>query len=206
MVGSVALAEGSLHRAAPADDANEPMPVSTTRPTSKSATEARFRQLVADQYTFIWRSLRGLGVASSFVDDAAQQVFLVAAQKIESIAPGSERSYLFATARGVAANARRSDSRRREVADEDAIAVVPDEETNPEELTEQKRARELLDRILAALPEDLREVFVLFELEEMTMAEVAELVSVPPGTVASRLRRAREEFQVLAQRLRGGAR
>ncbi|HEY8078009.1 MAG TPA: sigma-70 family RNA polymerase sigma factor [Labilithrix sp.] len=180
------------------------MPASTTRPTAKSQAEARFRNLVAEHYDFIWRSLRGSGVASSSVDDAAQQVFLVAAQKLDAIAPGSERSFLFATARGVAANARRSASRRREVVDDDAILLVSDDEANPERLTAQKRARELLDRIIASIPDDLREAFILFELEGMTMAEIAELLSLPAGTVASRLRRAREEFQAAARRLRGG--
>ncbi len=205
MVGSVALAEGSFHRAAPADDAIEPMPASTLRKASSSDAENRFRRLVAEHYDFIWRALRGFGVASSGVDDAAQQVFLVAAQKFEAITPGSERSFLFATARGVAANARRGTSRRREVSDEEAMSVAPDDDANPEQLTASKRAREVLDRILASLPEDVREVFVLFELEGMTMAEIAELLSLPPGTVASRLRRAREDFQAAARRFRAGA-
>ena len=45
-------------------------------------------------------------------------------------------------------------------------------------------------------------MFILFELEEMTMAEVAALLSLAPGTVASRLRRAREEFQAAVSRMR----
>ncbi len=205
MVGTVALADGNMHPATSAG-VDEPMPASTIRPTSKADVEARFRQLVADQYDFIWRSLRGLGVHPGSVDDAAQQVFLVAAQKIESITPGSERSFLFATARGIAANARRSTSRRREVYDDDAMAAEPDDRPDPEQLTAQKHAREVLDRILATITEDAREVFVLYELEGMTMSEIAALLDLPSGTVASRLRRAREEFQAAARRFQGGAR
>ena len=65
----------------------------------------------------------------------------------------------------------------------------------------------MLDGVLHAMEEDLRAVFVLFELEEMPTAEIATLLAIPPGTVASRLRRAREEFEVQVARIkkrRGG--
>jgi RNA polymerase sigma-70 factor (ECF subfamily) len=55
------------------------------------------------------------------------------------------------------------------------------------------------------MPLDLRAVFVLFELEELPTAEIASLVGVPVGTVASRLRRARGEFHRIAARLRARA-
>jgi RNA polymerase sigma-70 factor (ECF subfamily) len=61
-----------------------------------------------------------------------------------------------------------------------------------------------LERILESMDEDTRTVFVLFELEGMTMAAIAKLVGVPMGTVASRLRRAREDFQREARRVRSG--
>src|SRR4051812_23169307 len=77
----------------------------------------RFRELVNQHFDFIWRSLRGLGVPLHSVDDAAQHVFLIASQKLESIAFGSERAFLFSTALGVSANARRARARNREVSD-----------------------------------------------------------------------------------------
>ena len=52
----------------------------------------------------------------------------------------------------------------------------------------------MLDAIVAELPDDTRPVFVLHELEGMTMAEIASCLGMAPGTVASRLRRAREVF------------
>src|SRR4051812_6204799 len=72
------------------------------------AASTRFRALVEQHFDFIWRSLRGLGVPSSAVDDAAQHVFCVASEKLGAIAAGSERAFLFKTALGVAANARRA--------------------------------------------------------------------------------------------------
>ena len=190
-----------------ADAAVPAAPASASRPRLGDAAEARFRAMVDTQFDFIWRTLRGLGVPAANADDAAQQVFLVAAQKLDLIAAGSERSFLFSTARGIAANARRARTRSREVLDEDALAEPVSGAPDPEQLAARAQARDLLLRILDGLAEDLRTVFVLFELEGMTTAQMAELLDVPMGTVASRLRRAREEFQAATKRfqaIRGG--
>ena len=165
---------------------------------------ARFRSMVDGHFDFIWRSLRGLGVPAASVDDAAQHVFLIASQKLVAIMPGSERSFLFATARGIASNARRSEHRNRELLDEEALVSRADTAPDPEEIAASRQARRILDRILDGLTEDLRTVFLLYELEGQTMAEIAALLGTPMGTVASRLRRAREEFQSAARRFQAG--
>lgn len=165
--------------------------------------QARLRTLVDTYFDFVWRSLRGLGVPSSNADDAAQEVFWIAARKLGVIAPGSERSFLFATARGIAANARRASTRSRtQLDDDDFIARQVDSAPNPEEVATNRQARAVLERVLEEIPEDFRTAFVLFELEAMSIAEIAEVLSIPPGTVASRLRRARELFSVEAARFR----
>ena len=69
------------------------------------------------------------------------------------------------------------------------------EASRPEELADQHRAIDLMGRILNGMALDLRTVFILSELEGMTMPEVAALVEIPVGTAASRLRRAREAFR-----------
>lgn len=157
--------------------------------------------MVDAHFDFIWRALRGLGVAPASADDAAQQVFWIASQKVHAIAPGAERSFLFSTAVGVAANHRRSAARVREVADAAALEARADDRPDPEELSSMKEARELLDRLLDAMPIDLRAVFVLFELEGLTTGEVAALLELAPGTVSSRLKRARETFRAAVHRL-----
>lgn len=165
--------------------------------------DARLRGMVAAHFEFIWRSLRGLGVPQASVDDAAQQVFWIAAQKLDAIQPGSERAFLFSTARGVAANARRSRMRSRET-DDAPLAAMPDRGLDPEQAAQRSQAKELLERVLAEMDEDVRTVFVLFELEGLTSIEIAELLSIPVGTAASRLRRGREEFQLAVTRLQLG--
>ncbi|WP_437570277.1 RNA polymerase sigma factor [Sorangium sp. So ce542] len=165
----------------------------------------RYRALVDAHFDFIWRSLRGLGVPAGSADDAAQHVFLIAYQKLGEIAPGRERSFLFGTALGVAANARRAGARRRELCDDEATAVAADGAPNPEQLMEMKQARALLDEVLDAMEEDLRVVFVLFELEGVPTEEIAAMLALAKGTVASRLRRAREEFRAIARRVQARA-
>src|SRR5262245_14241147 len=79
-----------------------------------TARDARIDAAVDAHFDFIWRLLRRLGLRPSDADDAAQQVFMIATQKLHSIAPGSERSFLYGAAVRVAANARRAEQRKRE--------------------------------------------------------------------------------------------
>jgi len=134
------------------------------------------------------------------VDDALQQVFCIAARRIADIAPGSERSFLFGSALRVASDQRRSAAQR-----ERSTAVLADQvdpRPSPEEQVDASRKRALLDEILDGMAMELRTVLVLFELEQMTKSEVAELLAIPVGTAVSRLRRAREEFKAAVQRRR----
>jgi RNA polymerase sigma-70 factor (ECF subfamily) len=174
---------------------------SIRRAPRPSAADARLRTLVADHFDFIWRSLRRLGVPHTDVDDCTQQVFWVAARKLPIICEGSERAFLFSTALRVASDARRSRVRRREVQQDDEGHQTCDAGPRPDEIADQKRARALLDEVLSAMPLELRTVFVLFELEEMPTQDIAHLLELKAGTVASRLRRAREEFHKLVGRL-----
>jgi RNA polymerase sigma-70 factor (ECF subfamily) len=168
---------------------------------------ARLRTLVDVHHAFIWRSLRRLGVAPGDVDDGVQKVFLTASRKLAHIVPGAEKSFLFQTALRVAADSRRTVRRRREVggvagAGDDAAGFdEPSAHPDTERMIDLRRARAQLDAILDAMPIDLRAVFVLYELDEMPSAEIAALLEVPPGTVSSRLRRARAAFSVQVARL-----
>ena len=74
----------------------------------------------------------------------------------------------------------------------------------PEGVADRERARALLDSVLDQMDDPLRTVFVLFEMEELSTAEIAAMVDVPTGTAASRLRRAREQFHAIIKRMRAG--
>ncbi len=158
------------------------------------AAHERFRRLVEDHFGLVWRLLRRLGLSSADADDATQHVFMTASQKLSSIAPGSERSYLYGVALRVAQNRKRQLKRRPEHGDFAELDLA-DERALPDEAASLGEARELLDRLLGGLPDELRRVLVLAEIEQLEVAEIAVLEGIPVGTAASRLRRARASFR-----------
>jgi RNA polymerase sigma-70 factor (ECF subfamily) len=164
-------------------------PPSGTRPAER--VSPLLERLVLESYTPTWRLLRRLGVRLDQADDAAQHVFLVAAERIGDIQPGKERSFLYGTALRVAKHLQRRRGR-------DAVAEsveLTDQRLGADELLERKRACDVLDEALGALDVELRSVLVLYELEGLSGPEIAEIEQIPVGTVASRLRRARREFR-----------
>lgn len=168
------------------------------------------RDAVDAHYDVLWRFLRRLGVAEPDVEDAAQQVLLVFAQRVSSVAPGAERSFLLGCALRVASDVRKRVARSREVSAEAPLDDRVDPTPSQEDQLAARQRRRWLDEVLDALPEEQRAAFVLVELEEQTMAEAAAVLGIPSGTVASRLRRARELFErhaaELKARIDGGAR
>jgi RNA polymerase sigma-70 factor (ECF subfamily) len=155
---------------------------------------ARLREAFVQHYAGVWRFLRRLGVVADRVDDAAQQVFLIAIEALPRIVPGCERAFLYGTAVRVAHGIRRRVAREIPGLDLDlGSSPLP----SADELADQKRARELLDQLLEHVDGDARTVFVLFEIEGFTVPQIAELLEIPLGTAASRLRRSREQFQAL---------
>jgi RNA polymerase sigma-70 factor (ECF subfamily) len=158
------------------------------------AEQARLVRMISDDYQPIWRLLRRLGLSPEQAEDGAQQVFLIVAERLADIRVGSERSFAYGTALRVAQGLRRRGA-RESVLDEEPAAAPS--QLAPDELSDQRRALQRVDRVLDAMPDELRSVFVLFELSGFTSPEIAELSGLALGTVASRLRRARESFREL---------
>lgn len=172
-------------------------------PTPATAQHAdRLRSIVAEHYPSLWRFLRRLGVPEADAEDAAQKCLWVVAQRIDDVAPGKDRPFLFAVAVRVAKAMRRERRFVTGAGDDERLAELPSIGPDAGQQIDERRARVVLDALLASLPLDLRAVFVLYELEELTMAEIARTLDLPMGTVASRLRRAREAFEELSRRVR----
>ncbi len=163
--------------------------------------EVRLRRIFDEQFTFVWRYLRRMGLSEADADDAAQRVFVVLARRVTEIEPNKERAFLCGTAIRICSELRRARARRREVADETTTEPI-DQRLGPDDLADRERARALLDEVLEQMEVKLRSVFVLFELEELSTAQIAEMLELPAGTVASRLRRARESFRAIVKRMR----
>jgi RNA polymerase sigma-70 factor (ECF subfamily) len=175
--------------------------VHLTALTSRATPDAqRTEAFVREHYGFAWRVLRRAGLSPEDADDAAQRVFMIATQRLDDITSGSERAFLYRTAAHVASKAHRSHRRRPEAPGLDEASAASDM-PSLEELLDQRRARQLLDRILSELSPELSAIFVLFDVEGLKKSEVAEALGIPPGTVASRLRRAREEIEARVTRL-----
>jgi RNA polymerase sigma-70 factor (ECF subfamily) len=164
----------------------------------------RLRSIIAEHYTSLWRFLRRIGVPEADAEDAAQKCLWVVVQRIDDIAPGKDKPFLFAVALRIAKATRRENRLRTSPGDQEVLAELPSLAPDAGQQLDDRRARALLDGLLASMPLDLRTVFVLYELEELTMTEIAQALDLPPGTVASRLRRAREAFEALSRRLRRG--
>jgi len=168
-----------------------------------SERDTRLRAMVDRYLDFVARVLRNAGTPEAEVDDDVQRTFIAVANRLEDVRPGSEKSFLLQTALRMAAHARRTVARRREVHDSDAELRIQGP-LHPEQMLDQKRARELLDEVLECMSLELRTVFVLYELEELSMVEIAATLKIPAGTVASRLRRARADFRDRVRALSSG--
>jgi RNA polymerase sigma-70 factor (ECF subfamily) len=153
-------------------------------------------------YASIWRLLRRLGVKPGRLDDAAQEVFWVAARRLADIEPDRAGAFLYGVALRVASGEARHERAAPLLADLDELGRVADDAPSPEERLDRQRARALLDWVLDRLPQELRAVLVLHELEGLEVREIAALEDIPLGTASSRLRRAREEFSTIARRAR----
>ena len=167
-----------------------------------SERDTRLRAMVDRYLDFVARVLRNAGTPEAEIDDDVQRTFIAVANRLDDVRPDAEKSFILQTALRMAAHARRTLARRRETHDSDAQLRIQGP-LQPEQMLDQKRARELLDEVLEQMALELRTVFVLYELEELSMTEIAAALRIPQGTVASRLRRARADFRDRVRALSG---
>ena len=165
---------------------------------ARAAARIRLERMFRAHHELIWRTLRRLGLSADLAADTTQQAYLIAAERLTDIRAGSERAFLFSTAIGLArTNFRRS--QRCQLQSDMDLHVDPG--VRAEQATNRCSALELMDRVFAKTEPELVTVFVLFELEGLSAPEIAQLVDIPVGTVASRLRRARATFRAAARRM-----
>ena len=137
--------------------------------------------------------MRSAGVPPSDLDDEVQRTFIVAARRVDDLQPGAERAFLCQVALNLAWHAR---ARSRAAGDPERPVPEPVEtRATPEELIDRSADPAAPRRHRGPHGRILRAVFKLFVIDEMNLAEIAQLLRVPRGTVASRLRRAREQLR-----------
>ncbi len=152
--------------------------------------DTRLRALVETHSRALLRYLARRGVPEADLDDALQEVFVVTATKLAQVPVGSERAFLFGSAVRIAGNARRGQRRKLRAQDE-MVHTSWDSCATVEELTDRLRARDMLEEVVEHLPEEVQVVFRLFEIDGEPIADIAERLGLPIGTIASRLRRGR---------------
>jgi RNA polymerase sigma-70 factor, ECF subfamily len=160
-----------------------------------AADAARVERAVAAYSQSVWRALRRFGLAEADADDGVQQVFAIFVRRLAVVAEDRERAFLLGCAARVASECRRAHQRRREEPTDSADFEMTSGGPSPEHLLERKRGLHTLDRVISTLPSEQRAVFVLYEIEGLTLAEIGEALGLKLGTAASRLHRARARFE-----------
>ena len=167
------------------DSAVSSSPVASARPLD-------FVAVYESSAASVLRSLRRLGVREADLEDAAQEVFVVVHRKLPEFAGRSSlKTWVFGICLRVASDWRARAHFKRETGPDEAPERTTSGETPTREIA-RKQARLKLAALLEQLDEDKRAVFVMFELEELPMAEVAQTVGVPVQTAYARLYAARK--------------
>jgi RNA polymerase sigma-70 factor, ECF subfamily len=150
-----------------------------------------FDEIFAQQSPFVWRVLLRLGVQGRDAPDACQEVFLVVHRRLSELdaARGSVRAWVYGICVRVASDYRRRHPNRHETSDQQLaqLAVAAPQEAALEE----QRAWQQLANVLDRMDPAKREAFVLYELEALSMAEVASILNCPLQTAYARLHAAR---------------
>jgi len=152
-----------------------------------------FHDVFTNSSPFVWRVLGRLGVARADIADVCQEVFLVVLRRIEDYDGRPVQAWIYGICVRTAADYRKRAFRRHERLDGELgePSALPDQDR----ALEQRRARARLERVLGQMDESKRAVFVLYELEELSMSEVAKIVDCPLQTAYSRLHAARKDVR-----------
>lgn len=172
------------------------------------AQTALFRGLFEEHAAYVWNTLRRFGVREADVPDQVQEVFLVLFRRLASgeyDASLPPRPYLGAVAFRAASDHRRRASSRREILGEDdteGAGAAP----AADDLLAGAQERDLVLRALGDLPEERRAVFVMHDIDEIPVPEIARALEIPLNTAYSRLRLARQDFAKAVTRLDAASR
>ena len=157
-------------------------------------TQALFQEHAA----FVWRVLRRLGVRDADIEDVCQEVFVAVHKQLPSFEHRSKPStWIYGIAMRRAASYRERAYQRREQLTADGAEPDPAQTAVEGAVAalERTEMRALLDHLLDTLDDDKRDVIVLYEIEELDMHEVVEIIGCPLQTGYSRLHAARAQLR-----------
>lgn len=154
-----------------------------------------FDDVYSNHVAFVWRTLATFGVAPAQIEDAVQDVFVIVHRRLPEWDGGAAiTTWLFAIARRVASTYRRRVDAQRTTPLDDAEEPASPADTFA--AMSRAQAAATVMAILDTLDDDKRMVFALVELEQMSVPDVARLLNLNLNTAYSRLRLARQAFEV----------
>jgi RNA polymerase sigma-70 factor (ECF subfamily) len=161
---------------------------------------ARLGAVARGHHMRLVRFVRRLGLTFDGAEDVAQAAFLVTLQALARVPSGRESAFLYASAVRIAYGSRRR--ARREMLRDDMEGAEPSPRPLPDDLVQQKQLRERVEALLETIECSSRTVFQHFELDGLTIAEIAVAMAISPKTAVRRLRRARRHLREASARLR----
>ncbi|RUM23561.1 sigma-70 family RNA polymerase sigma factor [Rhizobium vallis] len=181
-------------RVAPAADA-----------TAQHEFMQRFQHMIVPHLDAAYNFARFLSRDADAAQDIVQEAFLRAYRNFETYRGGDPRAWLFAIVRNCCHAWRQQDRRKARFErhldndgdadlDEGEEYQIASEEDSPETATIRRSEQQRVRSVISQLPEAMREILVLRELEDLSYRQIAEIIDAPIGTVMSRLARARREF------------
>lgn len=171
-----------------------------------------FTAVYRAHFAYVIRALRRLGVREADLADLAHDVFVVVHRKLASFDPSRPmKPWLFGIAFRTALDKKRRHACFKESLSRDAGERDASQTPAADDLVAAREAHDIVMRALDALSDDQRAVFVMHELEGLSMPDVAEVIDAPLNTLYSRLRLARDAFSTAVRSTRvaaatGGAR
>ena len=155
----------------------------------------RFEAQVLPHLDAAYRYARWLTRSSNNADDVVQEATLRAYRSFEDLRGADGKAWLLTIVRNCHLTASKQQQRRRFVPlpeeDEEHSGAMMAETPDPETEAIHRDNQRTLQRLLAALPDEHREMLVLREIEDLDYREIAAITNLPIGTVMSRLARAR---------------
>jgi RNA polymerase sigma-70 factor (ECF subfamily) len=168
---------------------------------------ARFEQVVLPHLDSAYNLARWLTGNEHDAEDVVQDAYLRAAKFFDSFRGGDARPWLITIVRRACYDwLERNRSHQSLTVFDEELHSDQGDELDPAQLALREESREMLRQALSELPIEFREVLVLRELEGLSYKEIAAITSLPPGTIMSRLARARERLRnCVIKNLREGA-
>ncbi len=167
---------------------------------STGVIQAGFEAIYESMVDYVWNVVCRMGVPQADAEDVVQEVFVTVYRRLGEFEGRAQlKTWVFTIAVHLVQHYFRTHARkpgdRASAKGTEIQALVDQRENGPANQIDRKERYDALDRVLDQLDEAKRLVFVLAELEQLTLVEIGEIVGANPNTVATRLRAARQAFE-----------